>query len=153
MFEEYKNNFELCVRVIILNKGKILVCHNKERKYYFFPGGHINFGETAKEALKRELKEELDIKIKNCFFIGAIENVFKEQGKMHHELDLVFNVEAEEIHDKSKEDHISFFFLDMEKFSKEAVFPIALRDNIIKWLKDHKTFWATQVDYINRVKS
>jgi len=150
MPEEYKNNFELCVRTVILNKEKILVCHNKERKYYFFPGGHINFGETAKEALERELKEELDIKIKNCFFIGAIENVFKGEGKIHHELDLVFNVKAEEIHDKSKEDHIDFFFLDIKKFSKEAVFPIALRDNIIKWLKDHKTFWATQVDCKDR---
>lgn len=145
MGEKFRNSFELCVRVIIQQNGKILVCKNKEKNYYFFPGGHINFGETAEKALERELKEELYISIKNISFIGAIENVFEEEGKKHHELDLVFNVKAEKVRDKSKEDHIDFIFLDIKKFSKEIVFPLALRDNILKWIKNGKIFWASQI--------
>ena len=55
---EYKNKFELCVRGIIEKDGKILVCKRKDKDYYFFPGGHIEFGERAKQALIRELNEE-----------------------------------------------------------------------------------------------
>lgn len=35
-----------------------------------FPGGHIEEGETEKEALFREMKEELGIKIKQYHFLG-----------------------------------------------------------------------------------
>jgi ADP-ribose pyrophosphatase YjhB (NUDIX family) len=144
MAKDYKNEFELCVRAIIQQNGKILVCTNKEKNYYFFPGGHINFGETAKEAIERELNEELSIFIKSVSFIGTIENVFKEEGRKHHELDLVFSVKAEKVRDKSKEDHIDFLFLDTKRFAKENTFPLALRDNIIKWLKNKKIFWASE---------
>ena len=56
-------NVEICVRAIIQSKGRILVCWHKEKRYYFFPGGHVDFGEMAESALSRELKEELDIDI------------------------------------------------------------------------------------------
>ncbi len=140
-----KNNFELCVRAIIQQNGKILVCKNKEKNYYFFPGGHINFGESAERALRRELKEELYISIKTISFIGAIENIFMEEKIEHHELDLIFSVKAENVRDKSKEDHIDFLFFDTKRFAREIIFPLALRDNIVKWLKNRKIFWASQV--------
>lgn len=145
-----KNKFELCVRVVIQQNGKILVCRNKEKNYYFFPGGHIKFGESAKEALERELKEELYISIKTISFIGAIENVFKEEGKRHHELNLVFNVETAKVEDRSKEDHIDFVFFDTKRFTKEIIFPFKLRDNIIKWLRDKKLFWASEIQNYER---
>jgi len=138
-------NFEVCARAIIQDNGKILVCYEKGNDYYFTPGGHVEFGESAKEALCRELKEELNISIKKCSFIGAVENVFVQNGENHHELDLVFNVEAENISDKSEEDHIDFLFMDIERFSKEKILPIVLQKSLLKWLKDKKMFWASQI--------
>jgi len=64
MENQYRNELEICVRAVIRKRGKILVCWHKLKKYYFFPGGHLDFGETAESALIRELKEELDIRIK-----------------------------------------------------------------------------------------
>ena len=145
MLEKHENNFELCVRAVIQNNGKILVCKNKAQNYYFFPGGHINFSETAEVALERELKEELDISIKGFSFIGVVENVFKEQGETRHELNLIFSVEVKKVKDKSKEDHLDFFFFDIERLSRERVLPLALRNSLIKWTKDGNVFWASQV--------
>lgn len=79
------------------------------KKYYFFPGGHINFGEGAKKALAREIKEELGLTIKNCFFIGASEHQFVEDSKKHHEINLVFEVKLNQLKFKSRENHIEFF--------------------------------------------
>jgi len=73
-------NIEICVRAIIQSKGRILVCWHKEKKYYFFPGGHMNFGETSEEALIRELKEELDIVVRRLSFIGVIK-IFIEKTR------------------------------------------------------------------------
>jgi len=149
----YKNQFELCVRGIIKWQGKILVCWNKEKKYYFFPGGHIDFGETASAALVRELKEELDITVKKSSFIGIVENIYTEKQdkhkkhiEKHHEINLVFSVSAEKTRDKSLEDHIDFVFLNKKEFKKEKILPLALQKNIINWLKNKKIFWASQID-------
>jgi len=143
---KYKDKFEICVRGIIQNRGKILVCKNKEKDYYFFPGGHIDFGESAESALVRELKEELNISIKRLSFIGTVENIFIQDNEKHHEINLVFNVLVTKAKDKSEEDHIDFFFFDKKRFLKEEVLPIALQKTVIKWLKDKKLFWASQID-------
>ena len=144
-------NIEICVRAIIQSRGRILVCWHKEKKYYFFPGGHVEFGEMAEFALIRELKEELDIVVKNLSFIGVVENFYKEirdkhkehRGK-HHEINLVFSVLVERVKDKSLEDHIDFYFLNKKDFARKKIFPIALKKAVIVWLKNKKIFWKSQ---------
>jgi len=144
-------NIEICVRAIIQSKGRILVCWHKEKKYYFFPGGHMNFGETSESALIRELKEELDIVVRRLSFIGVIENIYREdkekhkehRGK-HHEINLVFNVLVERAKDKSLEDHIDFVFLNKKDFVQKKIFPLMLKKAVIAWLKNKKTFWTSE---------
>lgn len=143
------NNFEVCVRAIIKNKDRILVCKRKDKDYYFFPGGHVEFGEKSEEALDRELKEELNILIKDMSFIGVAENIYKEDGKEIHEINLVFNVLADNVEDKSQEDHIDFFFFNKEEFSKEKVLPIALQESVMKWQENNKIFWISNNEIKN----
>ena len=144
-------NIEICARAIIQSRGRILVCWHKEKKYYFFPGGHVDFGETAGSALIRELKEELDIKAKRLSYIGTVENIYREdrekhkrdRGK-HHEINLVFSVSAQKVKDKSLEDHIDFVFLDKRDFVRKKIFPITLKKAVIVWLKNKRTFWKSK---------
>jgi len=138
------NNFEICVRGVIEKNGKILVCKKKDKDYYFFPGGHVEFGEKIEEALVRELKEELNLSIRGMSFIGVSENIYREGGGKIDEINLVFNISTDNMKDKSQEDHIDFFFLDKEKFSKEKILPIALQKAIIKWQEDKKIFWVSK---------
>jgi len=80
---KYSHKIEMLVRAIIQEKGKILVCRKGGKMYYFFPGGHVEFKESAKKALARELKEELGINIKKASFIGASEHCFAEDETKH----------------------------------------------------------------------
>lgn len=63
------------VGAIILNKNKLLLVKRSWypfRGFWQLPGGFINYGETPEEALKRELKEELnmEVKILQLYHIG-----------------------------------------------------------------------------------
>ena len=118
---------------------------SQRERILFFSGGHLNFGEGITEALERELKEELGIKIKKFSLVGLVDNIYEEQGKEHHEINLVFHVIPTEIISRSRENHISFFFFDKKRFKKEKVLPIALQKAILKWQKNKKFFWASQI--------
>lgn len=52
-------NIECIARAIIEENGKFLLCRGKGKVNFFFPGGHIEEGESAPEALMREIQEEL----------------------------------------------------------------------------------------------
>lgn len=140
----YRNKFEICIRAIILDKGRILVCRCKDKGYYFFPGGHLEFGEKIGDALTREIKEELNVEIKKFSFIGIVDNFFKEDGEKHHEINLIFDVKAKKISSRSRENHISFSFLKKKDFVKTQIYPIALKKSLLKWFRDKKIFWISQ---------
>lgn len=46
---------------IIIQNGKQLLVRAKAKEHFVEPGGKLNDGETSKQALIRELKEELNI--------------------------------------------------------------------------------------------
>lgn len=63
------------VAAIILRENKILVTqrgYGDFKGLWEFPGGKIEAGETREEALKREIKEELDIPVQIDSFLKTI---------------------------------------------------------------------------------
>jgi 8-oxo-dGTP diphosphatase len=57
-----------CVAAILRRDGAVLLCHRTSDREWFprvwdLPGGHVNTDETARDALVRELHEELGIDI------------------------------------------------------------------------------------------
>lgn len=56
------------VRAIIIHENKLLVMHRNKfgKEYYTLVGGGIDFGETASQALYRELQEETGVVFNNA---------------------------------------------------------------------------------------
>ena len=48
------NSIEVCARAVIKESEGILVCRKKGADYYFFPGGHVEYGEKSLDALARD---------------------------------------------------------------------------------------------------
>ena len=71
---------------ISLSDGKILLVKSSRwGNYYLFPGGHIEYGETMVEAVKREAKEEigLDVEVKEFLNYGELINSPAYHRKAH----------------------------------------------------------------------
>jgi len=66
-------NIKKCVGVIIYNnEGKIFLMSSPKWKKWLIPGGRIEEGETEEDALRREIKEEMDIELENIFRFGEM---------------------------------------------------------------------------------
>lgn len=64
---------------VIENEGKIFATqkgYGDYKGWWEFPGGKIEVGETAKQALKREIKEELDTEIEVGDLIATVEYTY-----------------------------------------------------------------------------
>jgi len=139
-----KNNFEICVRGIVVQKEKILICKLKRNENYFFPGGHVEFGEKADKALARELKEEIGAVVGKFRFIGTNENFYRQRGMILHEINIIFEVALRNKFSKVLEDHMEFRWVTKKDLAKMEVYPIAIRNSVLKWLMDKKIFWTSQ---------
>jgi ADP-ribose pyrophosphatase YjhB (NUDIX family) len=53
-------------------------------------GGHIELGEYAVDAVKREIDEELHTAVTNVTQLAIIENIFGYDGKLFHEYVFLF---------------------------------------------------------------
>ena len=78
---------EAIVGVLVFNqKGKIfLMLSPKWRRKYGLPGGHIELGETMKEAIRRQVKEATNLNVSDIQFLHLQECIFsKEFYKKKH---------------------------------------------------------------------
>ena len=87
----YENaNIETIARGICIQNDQILLCQPAKGGRAYLPGGHIEFGETARQALVREIQEEMGQTATAGNFIAATENAFLQKGEPHCEINLYF---------------------------------------------------------------
>ena len=118
---------ETIARGVCVKDGKVLLCRAKGGKSTYLPGGHIEFGETGREALVREVKEELGVESSTGAFLGVVENAFLQHGKPHAEINLVYELKIDVADVKSQEDWIEFEWCDLGQLDAAKLLPVAFR--------------------------
>lgn len=84
---------EIIARGVWIESGRLLLCRNVKGEFWYLPGGHVEFGESAGFALRREFEEETGIEpVIGCPLL-VMENVFHDGRSEHHELLVMFHVE------------------------------------------------------------
>ncbi len=120
---------------IVKKDNKILVGigYDKVKKQTFYRalGGGIEFGETSKDAVKREFQEELHADIKVGELLGVTENIFTYQGKTGHEIVFLYSIEIPndnfkndyEINDEVGKYNAVWVDIDDFKSGKKIIYP------------------------------
>ena len=118
---------ETIARGVCVVDGRLLVCRAKGGSTSYLPGGHIEFGETGREALVREMMEETGAAVSTGRFLGVVENKFMQHGKPHAEINLVYTmtVDAEPGTVRAREDWIEFEWVPLAELARANLLPEA----------------------------
>jgi len=110
---------EVIARGVCVVDGKILLCRAKGGKTTYLPGGHVEFGETGRQALEREIREELGVASKAGAFLGVLENSFMQHGHPHSEVNLVYglSLDGDISEPHAREDWIEFEWRSLSNLS------------------------------------
>lgn len=138
---EEDNRIETIARGICVKDGMVLLCRGRRAGNLYFPGGHVEFGETGAYALEREVMEELGMESRAGAFLGCCEHRFVQEGSGEHaEVNLVYalDIPAADPHAKAvaREEWIDFEWIPAAGLAASAVEPAALRKVAIEWLAD-----------------
>lgn len=105
-----EGEIDLKVMLIVVHDGKLLATEGfdktKNERFLRLLGGSVNFQETSEDAIRREIKEELDSEIENLELVDVVENIFEYDKKKGHQTCFVYKgdlkrkelLEQEKIH-------------------------------------------------------
>ncbi len=137
--ENNKFNYRVCA--MIISDRKILAMHDERSPYYYLPGGRVVIGETAENAVIREVQEELGITPKivrplwlnQAFFTEDVDNLH------YHELCIYFLMDIEDTDLLSRgkkftssEGHRrhTFEWMEFDRLKDEYFYPLFLKKDI-----------------------
>ena len=111
--DEIADKFPVSLKVVIIDDSRVLFLKN-ERNEWDLPGGKINFGENAKDCVGREVREEINLDIKNLTLIDFFSTIFFNQT---HVLIVLYKAKISSINPIS----ISFEHYDYSFFNKNEI--------------------------------
>jgi len=80
---------------VFRNAGRVLVSggFDPSEGYHFYRplGGGVEPGETSRDALVREIGEELGLEATDLRPLGVLENIFALEGELGHEIVFVYD--------------------------------------------------------------
>ena len=100
--------FNARVCVLIIKNEKVLLQKRKTDKVWALPGGKIQILEKTEDAIRREIKEELDENITDLKFVSFTENFFNLNDEDIHQYIFTFagNLESNKYDDLDEFDSI-----------------------------------------------
>lgn len=127
LFDHANARFSYRISALIVQNGRALLQCPVGTEAYAFIGGHVAFGETARETLRREIREEIhaDAAIGD---LAAVGEVFIDWGRCAdgtprhcHQIGLYFHAAVDERQLPDAERFFGFDEAGGEKFSIEYV--------------------------------
>ena len=119
----YINAASAVIALIRSDDGRFLFTRRKNEPAagkLDFPGGFVNLGERAEDAVIREVKEELDLDLTGVKYYTSTPNRYLFGGIVYFTLDLVYLCECGDLSGISANDDISdFVFVDINDVKPE----------------------------------
>lgn len=127
---------------IIRQGDKLLIMCVDDEPYYHLPGGHIEIGESSLDAVTREIKEELDYRVKSAKLFCVQENFYIQNELSHHGVEYYYLIDIEEEvetidrevveDDRGTEKNLSIRWVSSDELRKMDLRPFTVKEMIIK---------------------
>jgi NAD+ diphosphatase len=120
------------------DNGRLLLTvrgHDPQKGALDLPGGFVDFDESAEDALRREIREELNLSISQCSYFGSLPNTYIYDGITYHTLDLAFICQVESLGVISLSDEIeSIRFFYPQEIKLDLIGFDSIRDIIFRYM-------------------
>ncbi len=140
-FDVDSNRFQFRVGAIILEDGCALLAKGDKADYYYSVGGAVKMGETAEEAVMREVFEETGIHYEVERLLCVHENFFKDEvvlkGVTFHEVCMYFMMKPKGGKLSITQESFSsvgreyMHWVPVEELKNKKVFPVFLEDKLL----------------------
>ena len=122
---------------IIKQENNFLIMRVDNTPYYHIPGGHIEIGEDSKQAIIREMKEEIGYDVQETNLFAIQENFWTKNNKKCHGIEFYYIIKLKhrlEIKDyqRLENDKGEEKLLDIKWATLEELKDIDLRPSNIK---------------------
>ena len=146
-FNQENQKFNDRVWAMIISGNRILAMHDERSPYFYLPGGRVKMGETAEQAVVREIWEELGVTLKIARPLWLNQAFFTEDvdGIRYHELCIYFlmDISNTDLSERSnsftltegKHTH-TFEWLEFDRLKDEYFYPIFLKNEIFDLPKE-----------------
>ena len=114
----------IAVGAVIFKQNKVLLVKRKNppaQGMWAIPGGKVQWGETLKQALRREIKEELNIDIEPGRLIKVIEFVPKQENARFHYIILDYLATITGGEPKAGDDALAVKWFDRKELKNSPV--------------------------------
>ncbi len=140
-YHHFFNAAGAVIGIIRNEKGEVLVTRRAFEPYrgmLDLPGGFIMPDETAEEAVKRELYEELRLEVTDMKFLYTRPNRYPFSGVIVYTIDLVFDVNVKDISNlKPGDDVVGCQFVGKAQINSELLEIQYIREIIEKYFEDN----------------
>lgn len=148
-----KNRPKIRLRLIVIKNGKLLVCYNENKDYYFYIGGKLDYGETVVEGCKREIREELgdttEFEFEKIMYIRDF--LLPEENEHSLELFILGHInkfeEVEGKRDPQHDGNLWATWLDINNLP-DNLYPKALSE---KLKRDYASGFSVGGEYVGRL--
>jgi len=152
--DEESERIYIRLRCVIIHGDKLLATYTKDHDFYFFPGGHMKWGESVVEGCKREIKEELgeDVEFEFEKILYITEFLERDKGKHSHEIFVLGKINKfEELEGKLDPEHADGHWwstwLDLDNLPSN-LYPEILAKRVAK---EYKAGFPVQGEYLGVV--
>jgi len=135
---------EFIARGLLVRGDQSLLCRDVKHGYSYLPGGHVEFGESAEQALAREFMEEAAVEVSVGRPVLVAELRFVQRGRERHEVTIVFHVEqSPERAVTSVEPGIEFWWVGRAALSTASLRPAIVRPWLEGWRTGDPIAWMS----------
>jgi len=100
--------------------------------YWSVPGGKVNWGEPLEDALKREIREELQVEVEVEKLAGIVESIIEENGEVkYHYILIDYFCRISSGSPKASSDAVEVRWVPLSEIQRLEVTP-----SLIKLLRD-----------------
>jgi NAD+ diphosphatase len=140
-FQYHINSAAAAVAIIKNEEGELLTVRRarmpKKGKLHL-PGGFVEVGETAEEALVREVREELNIEINTYYYLRSQPGHYTYKGVTYYPLELFFECTVKSFENIILDDENSeYIFIPFNKLDISQI-GFDTTKTVLSWYKDRE---------------